>query len=55
MLLRVSDGLHGRVSEETISNCCKNYGLLAVDHLITEANSRGGDDNISVIVCQIKV
>ena len=55
LLLLCSDGLHGRVSEETISNCCKNYGLLAVDHLITEANSRGGDDNISVIVCQVKV
>ena len=50
-----SDGLYGRVSEETISNHCKKYGLLAVDHLITEANSRGGDDNISVIVCQVKV
>ena len=55
LILLCSDGLHGRVSEETISNYCKNYGLLAVDHLIAEANSRGGDDNISVIVCQVKV
>lgn len=50
-----SDGLHGRVPEETICEYCKNYGILAVDHLIAEANNRGGDDNISVIVCQVKV
>jgi hypothetical protein len=25
-----------------------------VDHLINEANQRGGDDNISVIVCLVK-
>jgi serine/threonine protein phosphatase PrpC len=50
-----SDGLHGRVPEETICEHCKNYGILAVDHLIAEANNRGGDDNISVIVCQVKV
>ena len=50
-----SDGLHGRVSEEAIVNCCKKYGVLAVDHLIAEANNHGGDDNISVIVCEVKV
>lgn len=50
-----SDGLHGRVPEEIICEHCKNYGILAVDHLIAEANNRGGDDNISVIVCQVKV
>jgi PPM family protein phosphatase len=55
LVLICSDGLHGRVTEETISNYCKKYGVLAVDHLISEANNRGGDDNISVVVCQIKV
>jgi PPM family protein phosphatase len=50
-----SDGLHGRVPEEVIVDYCRNYGILAVDHLIAEANNRGGDDNISVIVCQVKV
>jgi serine/threonine protein phosphatase PrpC len=43
------------VSEEIICDYCKNYGILAVDHLIAEANNRGGDDNISVIVCHVKV
>lgn len=54
MLIICSDGLHGRVSEEFIANCCRKYGVLAVDHLIAEANQRGGDDNISVIVCLVK-
>ena len=54
MLIICSDGLHGRVPEEVIANCCQKYGVLAVDHLIAEANQRGGDDNISVIVCLVK-
>jgi serine/threonine protein phosphatase PrpC len=54
MLIMCSDGLHGRVPEEFIANCCQKYGVLAVDHLIAEANQRGGDDNISVIVCLVK-
>jgi PPM family protein phosphatase len=55
LILLCSDGLHGRVSAETISSCCRKYGVLAVDQLISEANSSGGDDNISVVICQIKV
>jgi serine/threonine protein phosphatase PrpC len=55
IILLCSDGLHGRVSEETIVNYCHKYGILAVDHLIAEANNNGGDDNISVIICQVKV
>jgi protein phosphatase len=54
MLMICSDGLHGRVPEDIIVNCCQKYGVLAVDHLINEANQRGGDDNISVIVCLVK-
>jgi protein phosphatase len=54
MLIMCSDGLHGRVPEEVIANCCQKYGVLAVDHLIAEANQRGGDDNISVIVCLVR-
>jgi len=55
IIVMCSDGLHGRVTEESIVHCCQKYGILAVDHLITEANHQGGDDNISVIVCHIKV
>lgn len=54
LLLMCSDGLHGRVPEEIIAKCCEKYGILAVDHLIAEANQRGGDDNISVIICLVK-
>jgi protein phosphatase len=55
LVVLCSDGLHGKVSEETIVNYCQKYGVLAVDHLIAEANNNGGDDNISVIICLIKV
>lgn len=55
LIVICSDGLHGRVPESIILDHCRNYGILAVDHLIAEANNRGGDDNISVIVCQVKV
>ena len=55
LIVLCSDGLHGRVPEQTIVDYCKKYGILAVDHLINEANNRGGDDNISVIICEVKV
>jgi serine/threonine protein phosphatase PrpC len=55
MIVICSDGLHGRVTEESIVQYSQKYGVLSVDHLITEANNLGGDDNISVIVCQVKV
>lgn len=53
LLVMCSDGLHGRVPEEVITECCQKYGVSAVDHLIAEANQRGGDDNISVIICLV--
>jgi protein phosphatase len=50
-----SDGLHGKVEEKKISELVNNYRCLSVDHLIAAANASGGDDNISVIVVDIKV
>ena len=55
ILLLCSDGLHGKVSEAIIADYCERYGCLAVDHLIAEANERGGDDNISVIIAEISM
>jgi serine/threonine protein phosphatase PrpC len=55
LILICSDGLHGCVAAETILACCKKYGVLAVDQLISEANTSGGADNISVVVCHVKV
>lgn len=55
LLLLCSDGLHGKVSEAEIADFCQRYGVLAVDHLIAAANEAGGDDNISVIITEVKV
>ncbi|MCX6127259.1 MAG: Stp1/IreP family PP2C-type Ser/Thr phosphatase [Proteobacteria bacterium] len=55
LLLLCSDGLHGKVSDAQISDLCNTYRSLATDHLIAAANAAGGDDNISVILGDIKV
>lgn len=55
IILLCSDGLHGKISEAQIGELCSNYRSLAVDHLIAAANAAGGDDNISVIIGEIKV
>lgn len=55
LLLLCSDGLHGKVSEIKIAEMCNKFRTLAVDHLIAAANDNGGDDNISVIICDIKI
>lgn len=55
LLMLCSDGLHGKVSDAKIAELCCNYRSLAVDHLIAAANAAGGDDNISVIIGEIKV
>jgi PPM family protein phosphatase len=55
MLLLCSDGLHGKVGETKIAELCNRFRTLAVDHLIAAANENGGDDNISAIVCDVKI
>ena len=55
LILICSAGLHGWVLAEKITIYCKKYGVLAVDQLISEANNNGGGNNISVVICQIKV
>ena len=55
LLMLCSDGLHGKISDSQISDLCNTYRALAADHLIAAANAAGGDDNISVILGDIKV
>jgi protein phosphatase len=65
LFLLCSDGLHGKVSEEditqVINNCIPDPALAgqkeldqAVDLLIKQANDNGGNDNISVILVLAK-
>ncbi len=53
-LILSSDGLHGKVTTQEIGRIIKEFGLLSVDSLVQLARERGGEDNISVIVVQVK-
>ena len=54
MLLLCSDGLHGKVSDKEISLMLRNHETAAVPQLISLANERGGEDNVTVIILKIK-
>jgi protein phosphatase len=54
ILLLSSDGLHGKLTDEEISNICEMLGCDAVDSLISKANERGGEDNITAVIIKIK-
>ncbi|MCX6119375.1 MAG: Stp1/IreP family PP2C-type Ser/Thr phosphatase [Proteobacteria bacterium] len=55
LLVICSDGLHGKISDRQLADLANQYRSLGVDHLIAAANSAGGDDNISVIITDIKI
>jgi len=54
MLLLCSDGLSGKLRSEDILNIVgSNHDLAAAcDELVAEANARGGEDNITVILAR---
>lgn len=49
-LLLCSDGLHGMIDEDEICNNLGNDIFKSAETLISLANERGGDDNISVAI-----
>jgi PPM family protein phosphatase len=50
-----SDGLSGMVSDEQIAQILLNFDVdTSVRNLVTLANAQGGEDNVSVIVFEIK-
>ncbi|HVJ65586.1 MAG TPA: Stp1/IreP family PP2C-type Ser/Thr phosphatase [Bdellovibrionota bacterium] len=50
-----SDGLSGMVSDEQIAQVLHNFDVdTAVRNLVALANAQGGEDNVSVIVIEIK-
>jgi protein phosphatase len=54
MLLLCSDGLSGKLRSEDIQNIVSSNQDLAkaCEELIAEANNRGGEDNITVILAR---
>lgn len=55
LILLCSDGLHGKVPDKEISVLIQDKGPDAVPKLISMANDRGGEDNITGVVIKVKV
>jgi len=49
-----SDGLHGYVTDPEIPSVVELGPRLAVERFIQMANDRGGRDNITCIVVQVR-
>ena len=54
LFVMCSDGLHGKVADEEISKMVTEKELQASETLVQLANSRGGNDNITVVVIKIE-
>ena len=54
LLLLCSDGLHGKVSDREISDHLQKMSLDAVNYLINLAKTRGGEDNITVVIIKVQ-
>ncbi len=53
-LLLCSDGLHGKINDIEISQITNKKGSPAVQELVDLANERGGEDNITLIIAEVK-
>lgn len=53
LFVMCSDGLHGKVADEEISRIVSEKELQASEILVQLANTRGGNDNITVIVVKV--
>ncbi len=53
-LLMCSDGLHGKIGDAEISKITSDRGLNAAKELLDLANERGGEDNITVVIIEVK-
>ena len=53
-LLLCSDGLHGKIVDTEISQITARRGCPAVQELVDIANDRGGEDNITLIIAEVK-
>jgi protein phosphatase len=50
-----SDGLHGPVTDQEVSDLVQKDSIHATDKLIALANERGGEDNITTVIIKVKV
>jgi protein phosphatase len=53
-LLLCSDGLHGKLDDAEISQMSQKLGLASIDAMVRLANERGGEDNITAILIEVR-
>ena len=54
LLFLCSDGLHGKIHDGELSQIVSKKGLDAVHELVDLANERGGEDNITLIIAEVR-
>ncbi|MFW7378259.1 MAG: Stp1/IreP family PP2C-type Ser/Thr phosphatase [Oligoflexus sp.] len=54
LMLLCSDGLHGKITDAEISQISSKLGLAAVDAMVRLSNERGGEDNITAILIEVR-
>ncbi|MCX6131175.1 MAG: Stp1/IreP family PP2C-type Ser/Thr phosphatase [Proteobacteria bacterium] len=54
LLLLCSDGLHGKISDGELSQIASKRGTSSVLELVELANERGGEDNITLIMAEVR-
>ena len=53
LIVMCSDGLHGKIGDRELSDIIKTNGPASCQPLIDQANLRGGEDNITVVVVKV--
>jgi serine/threonine protein phosphatase PrpC len=54
LLVLCSDGLHGKINDAELSQIANKRGTAAVAELVDLANDRGGEDNITLIMVEVR-
>jgi protein phosphatase len=54
LLVLCSDGLHGKINDAELSQIANKRGTAAVAELVDLANDRGGEDNITLIMAEVR-
>ncbi len=54
LLLLCSDGLHGKINDAELSQIATKRNTASVQELVELANERGGEDNITLIMAEVR-
>ncbi len=54
LLVLCSDGLHGKINDAELSQIANKRATASVQELVELANERGGEDNITLIMAEVR-